>query len=134
MRREADHFEHDFIVGLGILRAGIADVNGAREQRAVDLYVTVTGAFEIRADELMCVALENFDDFAFRILAANIALAGNGDQHGIAGGGIASMIGGDKNIAAAIDCWRHATGAHKTVAGVHAAEYAGYALADKFAA
>ena len=103
MRGKADHFEHDFVVGLRILRTGIADIHRGGEHRAIDLHVAVAGGFEIGADKLVRVALENFDDFAFGILPANIALPGNGDQHGVAGGGVARVIGGDENIAAAID-------------------------------
>ena len=38
-RREADHLDDDFVVGLGVFRARIADADRLGEQRAVDLHV-----------------------------------------------------------------------------------------------
>ncbi len=57
VRREADHFKHDFVVGLGIFRAGVADVDRLGKHRAVGLDVAVAGGFEIGPDELVRVAL-----------------------------------------------------------------------------
>ena len=97
VRREADHLEHDFVVGLGVLRAGIADGDGLRKHRAVDLHIAVAAGFEIGADELVRVALEDFDDFAFGILAANIALAWKRRTSTVSPlGGIARRLAGMK--------------------------------------
>ena len=102
VRREADHFDDDFVVGPGAFRAGVADVDRLGKQLAVGLHVSVAGGFEIGADELMRFALQNFDDIAFGIGAADIALARDGDQDRVATGCILCVIGGDENIAAAI--------------------------------
>ena len=72
-RREADHLDDDFVVGPRAFRAGIADVDRLGEQRAVDLHVGRAGRLEIGADELVRLALDDFDDFAAR---AGIAVAG----------------------------------------------------------
>ena len=74
VRGEADHLEDDLVVGLGVLGAGIADQNRLREERAVDLHVGGAGRFEIRADELVRLALDDLDDLAFGIGAADVAV------------------------------------------------------------
>ena len=74
-RGEADHLDDHFVVGLGVLRAGIADVDRPGEQRAVDLHVGRAGRLEIRADELVRLPLDDFDDFAAR---AELAAAAAG--------------------------------------------------------
>ena len=65
-RGKADHLDDHFVVGLGVLRAGIADVDRPGEQRAVDLHVGRAARLEIRADELVRLPLDDFDDLAAR--------------------------------------------------------------------
>ena len=72
-RGEADHLDDHFVVGPGVLCARIADVDRPGEQRAVDLHVGRAGRLEIRADELVGLPLDDFDDLA---AGAGIAVRG----------------------------------------------------------
>ena len=96
-RREADHLDHDFIVGPAFLCAGIADVDRLGEQRAVDLHVGRAARLEIGADELVRLAFDDFDDLA---AWAGIAVPGLFQLHDdhVAGGGVAGAIGGNVDV------------------------------------
>ena len=84
VRRKANHLEDDFVVGLGILCAGIAQQHRPAEHGAIDLHEGAAGRFEIRADELMRVALDDFDDLALRIGPADVALLLQPHEHRVA--------------------------------------------------
>ena len=135
VRREADHLEDDFVVGLGVLRAGIADVDRPREQACRRLAHSRCRPASKYVPTNWCVSRSRISTISPSGLpAADIALARNRDQHRVADGGIARVIGGDEDIAAAIGRRCYAAGAHEAEAGAHAAEDAGDALAREFAA
>ena len=70
VRREADHLDHDLVVRLHALRAGVADVNRVGEDLAVDLHHAHAGLLEIRADEAVGGPLDDVDDPAFELAHA----------------------------------------------------------------
>src|SRR4029078_903507 len=99
---------------------------------SVNLHIAVPPSFKIRADKLVRIALEDFDDLAFAVSAANVALSRNGNEHGVARGWRVGVVSGDENIAGAIGRWSSAVGANEPIAGAHAAEDARDTLAGEF--
>ena len=79
-RGEADHLDDHLVVGPGVLRAGIADVDRLGEERAVDLHEGRALRLEIGADELPRLPFQDLDDAAPRAprLQARLPLAGGG--------------------------------------------------------
>ena len=96
-RGETEHLDDHFVVGLGVLRAGIAHADRPGEHRAVDLHVGRAGRLEIRADELMRLPLDHFDDAAARAKLA-ATLTADLDQHHVAGGGVGRLFGGNVDV------------------------------------
>src|SRR5262249_26106589 len=115
-----------------VFRTWIADVHRPREQRPIDLHVAIPAGLEVCADELMRLAFKNFNDFAFAVSAANVSLARDGHEHGIARGGVARLIGGNENVTTAIGGRRASIGPHETISSAHAAEDTGDTLAGEF--
>ncbi len=87
--RKADHFQHDFVVGPGRLRAGIAHQDRPREWFAVDLHIGHAGRFEVGADKLPRAALDDLDDLAFGIRPRAGAARLQPQQHRVAARSIA---------------------------------------------
>ena len=89
VRREADHLDHDLVVGLHALRAGVADVDRLRENLAVDLHQPHAGLLEVDADEAVGGPLDDVDDPAFE-LAHPAALRFEPHRDDVAAGGVAA--------------------------------------------
>ena len=91
VRREADHFDDDFVVWPHALRAGIADVDRVGEDFAVDLHHAHAGLLEVDADEAVGGSLDDVDDAAFE-LAHAAALRFEADGDDVAAGGVAGFV------------------------------------------
>ena len=67
VRRKADHFEHDLVVGLGVLAPGSPTEIGRVNSVPSTCTMADAAGFEVGADELVRFALDDLDDFAFGI-------------------------------------------------------------------
>ena len=66
MRREADHLDDHLVAGRGAAGAGVANGDGIGKQLPVDFDVGPAAGLEVRAHELVRLALDDLDDFAPR--------------------------------------------------------------------
>ena len=89
VRREADHFDHDLVVRLHALGAGVADVHRVGEDLAVDLHHRHAGLLEIRADEAVGRPVDDVDDPPLDLPHA-ADLARQPHAHRVAVGGVAA--------------------------------------------
>ncbi len=124
VRREADHFDDDFVVGPHAFRTGIADEDRVGEDLAVDLHHPHAGLFEVHADEPIGGPLDDIDDAAFLFAhPAAFRFEPHGDD--VAAGGVARFVGRDEDIGIAAFGPLRALRPHEAEAAGGAAERAG---------
>ncbi len=120
---EADHFDDHFVVGPGALGAGVADVDGGREDLAIDLHVAHVRFFEVRADELVGGPLDDVDH-APAEFAKPPRLVVEPHPHAVSAGGIARRGGGDEDVVVLAGGGGGAFGPDEAVARTHAPQRA----------
>ena len=96
-RGETQQFDDDLVVRFRPFGAGIADVDAARENRAVDADEALAVSFKIGPDELLGGALDDLDNLADP-LPRSPGLAMNSDQDFVAVDCVESVMGGDKEL------------------------------------
>src|SRR5262249_36324621 len=102
-RREAQQFDHNLVVGLGALGAGIADVDAMREDGAIDANEALPVALEIGADKLLAAAFDYFDNLADPFAAAG-GFAKDADEHLVAAHGVERIMACDE-VLRGISTW-----------------------------
>ncbi|HLZ07871.1 MAG TPA: hypothetical protein VKT80_04735, partial [Chloroflexota bacterium] len=106
------HFDNDFIVGLGALRARVADENAVAEYGTIDPDVAVAVALEISADKLLCCPLDDPIDHADR--RSDVGLPRDPHSDLVARGGIFSIFLMDKDFRSSLAV--DSVGPHEAIA------------------
>ena len=123
VRGESHHLDDDLVLGVHAFGAGVADRDGPREHRAVDLHPTLTGGLEVGADESSCSPLHDLYDLAGETRPARVAGLGDPHADGVARDGIEGGHDGNVDVVRPV-----ARGSlqrpHEAVAGGGSAEHA----------
>ena len=123
MRRKTDHFDYDFVVRLGALCTGIADVERVSEHFAVDLHQPHATLHKVGADESVGGPLDDIDNAAFKLPHAAFRCA-EPNPDGVAANGVAGRLRGNKDVGIATGRGSRALGPNKAKSGVRATKRA----------
>jgi hypothetical protein len=91
----------------------------------------VAASLEIRADELVRLALENLDDVSDRIWPADVAMLLQLDENRVAARRVERAVGGNEDIQLAVGLRRRVGRADEAESGLGAAKDAGNVISGR---
>ena len=113
--RKVDHFDDDLVTDLAIFRRRVAHHNAGLKRAAVDDYVPIIATDVVTANELMCFALDDFDDTSGNTVVLGTLFTTSprirpppryANQHRIQMGRVERFGFGDKDVFGPISCRR----------------------------